>query len=126
MLVCDAMLLIVDDDPGFLHLASVRLSGAGRDVLLAKDAPQARDLLRMLGTEIGIALIDLRLPSGEDGLALIEELRSNRPSVAVIAITALADNATMEAAREGGAVEVLRKPITSEWETAIQRARNRQ
>jgi CheY-like chemotaxis protein len=67
------MMLIVDDDPKFLQNAG-ELLGPARNVLFARNAEQAKTLLRCVAKTFSVALVDLDMP-GQDGFSLIMELR---------------------------------------------------
>lgn len=116
------MLLSVDDDPRFLEAAERALDERG-GVLFALNAEQARSLLGKVGDDFSVALVDLALP-GVDGFSLIREMHRNYPNLPVIAISGVLQPPVLESARMlGGAAEVLRKPVTSEWNAAISRAK---
>ena len=113
------MILIVDDDPRFLAAAEQAFNERG--VLFALDAEQARSLMGSVGTNFSAALIDLSLPR-VDGFSLIREMRRNYPDLPVIAISGVLQHHVLESAKALGAVDVLSKPITSEWNAVISRA----
>jgi CheY-like chemotaxis protein len=115
------MVLLVDDDPVFLELARRRLDN-GRGVFFAGNANHARDLMRTVGSEFAVALIDLKLP-GEDGFTLIRELHQSVPELPVIAMTAVYGPEGLQQARAAGAFDALMKPIDRKWDSAIARAR---
>jgi CheY-like chemotaxis protein len=115
------MVLIVDDDPAFLELARRRLD-VGRGVLFAGTAAHARDLMRTVGSEFRVALVDLKLPV-EDGFTFIRELHENVPELPVIAMTAVYGPDGLQRARAAGAFDALLKPIDDGWDSAIARAR---
>src|SRR5215813_6035348 len=114
------MLLIVDDDPRFLAAAEQALDVCG-GVLLAH-ADQARSLMGTVGKDFFAALIDLFLP-GVGGFSLILEMRRDYPDLPVIAISGALRQHVFESAKALGAADVLRKPITSEWNAAIARVK---
>jgi DNA-binding NtrC family response regulator len=113
------MVLIVDDDPRFLEDAANVLGP--NDVWFATSAEQARSLMAAVGTSVSAALVDLDLP-GENGFELIYELSRNCPDIAVIAVSGVCQEPALESAKVFGALESLRKPITSEWRDTIARA----
>ncbi|HSP66076.1 MAG TPA: response regulator [Bryobacteraceae bacterium] len=115
------MLLIVDDDPKFLQDAERALDA---EVLFARDADQALDLVGNLGAEFSAVLVDLNLP-GKDGFSLIIEMRRRFPNLPVIAISGVVQEHALESAKAVGAADALRKPITSEWNTVIFRAQRK-
>jgi len=115
------MILIVDDDPSFLEYANAAFGTRNR-VCFASDAPHAMGLLDYLGPQVGVALIDLDLP-GVSGFDLIHDIRKNDPDLPIIAISGVFSDAALASATEIGANEALRKPITADWKTVIDRIR---
>jgi CheY-like chemotaxis protein len=115
------MVLIVDDDPVFLREAGEKLDG-GRGVFFASDATHAKELMGSVGAAFSVAMIDLDLP-GQDGFSLIGEMHRNFPDLPLIAISGVVAEHVLESAREFGAVDVLRKPIDSEWRRTLSRVR---
>jgi len=115
------MILIVDDDPSFLEYANAAL-GAHTRVCFASDAPHAIGLLDYLGSQVGVALVDLDLP-GTSGFDLIHEIRQKYPELPIVAISGVFSEAALLGATEVGADGTLRKPITSDWKLTIDRIR---
>ena len=115
------MLLLVDDDPHFLEDAQDRLINGRRGILLAGTAIQAKNLMSTIANQCALAMVDLDLP-GEDGFTLIRDLHKRYPEVPIIAISGVYQPDVLESARIFGAVDALHKPITPEWNEAIQRA----
>jgi CheY-like chemotaxis protein len=115
------MILVVDDDQTFLQKAQAVFSKtAMSDLIFAKDAVQAMRLLNALSEDFTVALIDLDLP-GTSGFDLISEVRKQFPNLPVIAISGVYQEPALESAKVMGADEVLRKPISQEWKTAVER-----
>ncbi len=105
-----ARILVVDDNPSDLKLASVILRAERHDVVLARDAREAERILAQ-GTP-DLIVIDLGLP-GKDGVSLTRELRS-RPETArlpIMAVTSYAREEDERSALEAGCDAYLRKPI---------------
>lgn len=113
------MILVVDDDPAFLEKAREILN-RDRKVFLAANAEQAFKLSEDLGFSVALVDLDLR---GETGLELIREMQERFPDLPVIAISAAWHRDGVATAKTIGAVEVLRKPITSEWKPVVERIR---
>ena len=118
------VILIVDDDPLFLEEARTALMAqSDRGVFLARDAKQAWDLVRTVGSGFSVALIDLDLPD-VDGFQLIAGMRNKLPDLPIIAITGAFPPYLLESAKMLGAVEILQKPISPEWQTVVKRIRD--
>jgi DNA-binding response OmpR family regulator len=80
--------LVVDDDDALRLLCRVNLELDGYRVLEAQTLPAARDLL---ATEaVDVVLLDVHV-GHEDGVDLLRELRSARPSLPVALFTGTAD-----------------------------------
>jgi two-component system KDP operon response regulator KdpE len=102
-------LLVVDDDPGVLHVLRVRLRAAGYEVLTATDGAAG---LRAAKTQhpAGVVL-DLRMPV-MDGLTVLSKLREDQ-STRSIPVVVLSANVVERAKRKAldlGARFFLEKP----------------
>ena len=113
------MILVVDDDPSFLHKAQEILNRT-RQVFLASTSKQAYALAQDLG--FSVVLVDLDLKR-DDGIALIRKIRENVPGLPIIAIAEKQQQATADLVQELGVAEVLTKPITPEWKPVVERVR---
>ena len=78
-------ILVVDDDLDLLQLLSLRLRSAGYEVIATDSAEKALDELVLHRPHLVIT--DLRM-DGMDGMALLEEIRRENPSLPVIMLTA--------------------------------------
>ncbi|HEV8411990.1 MAG TPA: response regulator [Bryobacteraceae bacterium] len=106
-----ARVLLVDDDAGGLELRKMLLEREGHQVSTATDAATARERFHELGPEC--VILDLRLPSPEDGLALVREFRETAPSIRIVVLAGW--GADLEGRPEQRMVnEVLAKPVRSE------------
>jgi CheY-like chemotaxis protein len=115
------MLLLVDNDPKFLERAAEELV-AGRGILFASSAEQAKELMRVVGAAISVVMIDLDLP-GQDGFSLTREMRHHFPDLPVIAISGVYQAHVLDSAKLLGATDALSKPITTAWNVALADAR---
>jgi CheY-like chemotaxis protein len=105
-----ARVLIVDDNPTNLKLASDVLLSEGFAVETAQDAEQA---LRILERQVpDLILMDIALP-GMDGLALTRRLKaeSRFGQVPIVALTASAMRGDEERALAAGCAGYITKPI---------------
>lgn len=102
------LLLLVDDDHSLLRLMTIRLEGEGFDVVTAEDG---KDALKQVNAHAFDAILsDLRMP-GLDGLALFEEVMSQRKDIPVILMTAHGTIQDAVAATERGVFGFLTKPV---------------
>ena len=102
--------LVIDDNPLNLELASFVLETDGLLVDLAKDATEARQQIDR--SRPGLILMDIELP-GLDGLALTQPLKADPATaqIVVIAFTAYAMRGDEFRLRAGGCDGYLAKPI---------------
>ena len=115
-----ASVLLIDDDSGGLEIRKMLLERDGHRVFIAVDAASARDKFRELKPDC--VILDLRLPSPEDGLGLVREFREIAPGVRIVALTGW--RADLEGHPEHALVdEVLAKPVRSERLTTAVRKR---
>lgn len=102
--------IIDDDDAGRFALEAL-LASVGLHSEGYSSAPPFLAALRP--TEIGCALVDLRLP-GIGGLELQALLRERAIDLPVIIITGYGDVATAVRAMKAGAVDFLQKPVNGQ------------
>ena len=106
-----ASVLLVDDDPGGLEIRKMLLERDGHRVFTAADARAARRQFQEHVPEC--VILDLRLPSPEDGLALVREFREATPGVRIVVLAGWGKD--LEGRPEQDLVdEVLAKPVRSE------------
>lgn len=108
-----ALILIVEDNPGSLMLATVALEIEGFTVAGAETAAQARSVLARSTPDL--ILMDIQLPDA-DGLEFTKELKADPATAAipVIALTAHVMPLHERAARAAGCVGFIAKPWTPE------------
>jgi serine phosphatase RsbU (regulator of sigma subunit) len=100
-------LLLVEDDEGDALLVSDQLEQSLPHSTLLY-ARTLAETLPMLGTGIDCVLLDLQLPDAS-GLGAVEEVRSRSPSIPLIVLTGLDDEAAGVAAVSAGAQDYLVK-----------------
>jgi CheY-like chemotaxis protein len=105
-----ARILIVDDNPTNLKLASQVLEVEGCTVDQATDAEQAQELLQHMTPDL--ILMDIALP-GMDGLTLTRKLKTDEKlrHVPVVAMTAFAMKGDDRKALDAGCDGYITKPI---------------
>lgn len=82
--------LLVDDDEDQLAVRGVLFRHSGFQTLETSDVPAAIDLAR--SQRPSCALIDLCLPTEQDGFRLIRELKEIDPAIPVFVLTGKATN----------------------------------
>jgi two-component system cell cycle response regulator DivK len=105
-----ARILVIEDNPANLKLASFLLGNVGHTVLSAVDAEAGLKLARAELPDL--ILMDIQLP-GMDGLAATVQLKQDpvTAGIPVIALTALAMKADQEKTRAAGCDAYLVKPL---------------
>ena len=102
--------LLIDDDLDLLRLLSMRLHAWGFRVSTAVSAEEG--LARIAVEPPQLVVSDIRLP-GKDGLALFDEIRSTRPTLPVILLTAHGTIPDAVQAMSRGVFGYLTKPFDS-------------
>jgi CheY-like chemotaxis protein len=108
-------ILVVDDEPDVADLFRQRFRREARQgTYVLHFALSAAEALELLAGEIEPQLIvilsDINMP-GMDGLALLREIKTRRPDLPVIMVTAYGDDERRRRANEYGAAEFLTKPV---------------
>jgi two-component system, cell cycle response regulator DivK len=105
-----ARVLLVEDNPANMKLATFLLQSAGHTVLSATDAEAGLTLAR--GEQPNLILMDIQLP-GMDGLEATVLLKGDAATraIPVIALTALAMKGDEERIRAAGCDGYIAKPL---------------
>ncbi len=106
-----ARILVVDDDPSFLRLLTLRLNSEGYDTESVESAAHALKSLPRFNPDLVIT--DLRM-DGMDGIALLGELQQRSPGLPVVLLTAHGTIPDAVRATQTGAFTFLTKPIDSQ------------
>ena len=103
-------ILIVDDNPENMALASFLLESEGYAIKTAASAADALDLLRSFRPLL--VLMDLQMP-GMDGYELTRRLKADADTrgIIVVAVTAYAMKGDEDKARDAGCDAYIAKPI---------------
>ena len=103
--------LIVEDDTDVLDYVVETLTALGYDVLQAKGAQEALQLLQM-HKGVNLLLTDVVMP-GKNGRKLAEEAHALCPSLKVLYMTGYSRNAIVHQGRLDPGVELIQKPLTT-------------
>jgi len=105
-----AKVLIIEDNPANMTLATFLLQSAGHSVLAALDAETGLTLAR--DEQPDLVLMDIQLP-GMDGLEATALLKSDEATreIPVVALTALAMKGDEERIRAAGCDGYIAKPL---------------
>lgn len=106
-----ARILVVEDNPANLKLATLLLRNAGHTVLAAVDAERGLTIAR--GERPDLILMDIQLP-GMDGLTATELLKKDpvTAGIPVIALTAMAMTSDRQKTRDAGCDGYISKPLS--------------
>ena len=108
------MLMLIDEEPAQRRLVSALAARAGWRTIFANDGDMA---IAMLGTQDGMrldaVLLDQWIP-GPDATGLVRELRSRRPALPILILTAHNSVAVAVDAMRAGATDYLAKPVAPE------------
>ena len=101
--------LVVEDEALIRWAVAETLTAAGHTVL---EAPDAATALRVVNTSdpIDVVLLDFRLPDSDD-LSLVERIRRQTPSSAIVMMTAFGTPQMTADARKLGVHAVIAKPF---------------
>jgi two-component system cell cycle response regulator len=101
--------IIVDDDKRLLEIFKTALSLEGYQCETASSAESALELINK--TSFDIMLTDIRMP-GIEGFELTHKAKKIIPDMAVIIMTAYAEEFSYDNAMEAGASDFIKKPFT--------------
>ena len=104
-------ILIVDDEPDFVEMLSLRLTDEGHRVRTAASGDEG--LAALDEAESDVVILDIRMP-GKDGITVLKAIKSAHPVVEVILLTG---HGTIDTAVQGlksGAFDYVQKPARFE------------
>lgn len=112
--------LLVDDEAGIRHVLGALIRDFGYEVQCAESAREALDLFT--AHPFPLVVSDIRMP-GMDGLALLQQVRSQNPDTQVIMITGHGDMDSAVECLRLGAADFIVKPVNDDMlEHALNRA----
>lgn len=104
-------ILIVDDEPVIREVLHERLSNAGFQCEVARNADEALKSIR--SHPYSLVLSDIAMPGG-DGISLLRKIKSEQPDLDVVMLTGVVDVETAIRAIRLGASDYLTKPFNLE------------
>lgn len=109
-----AKILLIEDQSFTAAILETVLKSAGHDVTVVKDGEKGLEVFE--ATRPDVVITDIVLPK-MDGLAVISAIQAKAPGFPVIALTGGGNTGLygyLDKARELGALDVFRKPVTAE------------
>lgn len=103
-------ILVAEDNPVNQKIAHKHLTKLGYPVILANDGEQALELLSQHRDDIGVVLMDCRMPV-LDGIEATRRIRASKDSIPIIALTANDSDDDKQACLEAGMNAFLTKPL---------------
>lgn len=116
-----ARIWVVDDDRAVRFVLATALREAGYAVTEFEGAASALAAIERPSPELptpGLLFTDVRMP-GDDGLVLLDKLRTRAPDLPVVVMSAYTDVASTAGAFRGGAREFLSKPFDLDEAVAL-------
>ena len=109
------LILIVDDDQAILVSLKLMLKRAGYQTVTAQTAEEAVNLVQREALDLVVQDMNLSmLTTGEEGLALLADIRRHRPQLPVILITAWGSIQLAVQGIRTGAADFITKPWSNE------------
>jgi DNA-binding response OmpR family regulator len=102
-------ILVIEDDPDIRNLVKLHLTDSGYKVELETNGQAGID--RALGEAFDMVLLDIMLP-GVDGLEICRRLRSEKPTLPILMLTARTTELDRVLGLEMGADDYLTKPFS--------------
>jgi DNA-binding response OmpR family regulator len=102
-------ILIVEDEPSIADFLERGLTAEGYGVSCARDGVDG-ELMARTG-DVDLVILDLMLPR-RDGLEVLEGIRTSRPHLPVILLTARGETETKVAGFDSGATDYVTKPFS--------------
>jgi DNA-binding NtrC family response regulator len=115
-------ILVIDDDVSMLRALTKVLNGEGVVVAGAENSARAMQYLMSQNDTFDLIITDIHMPL-VDGLEVLELVKTKRPDIPVIVITAYGGTEAQAEATRLGAAAYLEKPLdTAVLLAAIERA----
>jgi two-component system nitrogen regulation response regulator NtrX len=104
--------LIIDDETNIRRMVGALLTSEGFEV---RDAPDGLKGMQMAEEqEPDVVVMDLMMPGGPDGIAILEKMKARYPNLPVVMMSGRAGLSDAVRATKLGAAQFLEKPLTPE------------
>jgi DNA-binding response OmpR family regulator len=102
-------ILVIEDEPGIVDFLARGLRAHGFEVISALDGLSGSD--KVMNEHVDLVVLDMMLP-GRSGLELLADLRTAKPTLPVIALTARGEVEDRVRGLDAGAADYLTKPFS--------------
>ena len=103
------LILVIEDEPGIVDFLERGLAAHGFDVASATDGDSGIE--QALAADLDLVVLDLMLP-GRSGLEVLSRLRSAKPGLPVIVLTAQGEVEHRVTGLDAGAADYIVKPFS--------------
>ncbi len=103
------LILVIEDEPGIVDFLERGLGAHGFEVISAPDGQLGIE--RALAEDVDLVVLDMMLP-GRTGIEVLERVRTSKPALPVIVLTALDEIEHRVAGLDAGAADYLSKPFS--------------
>lgn len=104
-------ILVVDDEPNYLIIMSELLGEEGFETITTDNGRQALEIAE--SADIDLVLTDMQMP-GMDGFSLLQAIKTSKPDLPVIMITAYGEVEKAVRAMQNGAFNYITKPFNND------------
>jgi PAS domain S-box-containing protein len=119
--MCRGHVMVIDDEDALVRLATTTLTELGYSATGFTSGAKAMEAFRADPKQFDAVITDESMP-GASGSALIRRMRALRPALPILLMSGYLSAAVTERAREAGATEVLKKPLSArQLQMAVER-----
>ncbi|GHO97754.1 DNA-binding response regulator [Reticulibacter mediterranei] len=107
--------IVLVDDHSIVRRGLISFLGAFDDLEVIGDAASGEEMLQNLERWLpDVAIMDLHMPGGMDGIEAIRQIRALAPQTRIVVLTSYANDARVVAALRAGAIGYVRKEANPE------------
>ena len=105
-------ILVAEDEQNIREFVVINLQRAGYETFEAETGDQALELYDREKGDFDVAVLDIMMPGGRDGLAVCKELRRKNPSIGIILLSARTQEMDKVSGLMMGADDYVTKPFS--------------
>lgn len=108
--------IVLVDDHSIVRRGLISFLGAFDDLEVIGDAASGEEMLRNMEHWLpDVAIMDLHMPGGMDGIEAIRQIRALAPHTRIVVLTSYANDVRVVAALRAGAIGYVRKEANPEF-----------